>query len=81
MREIKNDKEFVSKREEVTMIWDMEEEIMVKNIKWLRDFLHFTIFAVVGAILYGRILIKTEKTDAVFEIPNEHIGIHGCGWI
>jgi len=33
LREIKNDKEFVSKREEVlTMIWDMEEEIMGKEI-------------------------------------------------
>ncbi len=29
----------------------------------------FTIFAVVGAILYGRKLIKTEKTDAVFGNP------------
>ena len=29
---IKNDKEFVSKREEIlTMIWDMEEEIMGKE--------------------------------------------------
>ena len=33
LREIKNDKEFVSKREEIlTMIWDMEEEIMGKEI-------------------------------------------------
>jgi taurine transport system ATP-binding protein len=33
LREIKNDKEFVSKREEIlTMIWDMEEEIMGKDI-------------------------------------------------
>ena len=32
LREIKNNKEFVSKREEiVTMIWDMEEEIMGKE--------------------------------------------------
>ena len=31
----------------------------------------FTIFAVVGAILYGRKLIKTEKTDAVLEILKE----------
>ena len=32
LREIKNDKEFVSKREEIlTMIWDMEEEIMGKE--------------------------------------------------
>ena len=32
LREIKNDKEFVSKREEIlTMIWDMEEEIMGKD--------------------------------------------------
>jgi taurine transport system ATP-binding protein len=33
LREIKNDKEFVSKREEIlSMIWDMEEEIMGKDI-------------------------------------------------
>ena len=32
LRDIKNDKEFVSKREEIlTMIWDMEEEIMGKE--------------------------------------------------
>ena len=32
LREIKNDKEFVTKREEIlTMIWDMEEEIMGKE--------------------------------------------------
>jgi len=31
--EIKNDKEFVSKREEIlSMIWNMEEEIMGKEI-------------------------------------------------
>ena len=33
LREIKNDKEFVSKREEIlTMIWNMEEEIMGKEV-------------------------------------------------
>ena len=33
LRDIKNDKEFVSKREEIlSMIWDMEEEIMGKEI-------------------------------------------------
>ena len=33
LREIKNDKEFLSKREEIlTMIWDMEEEIMGKEV-------------------------------------------------
>jgi len=33
LREIKNNKDFVSKREEIlTMIWDMEEEIMGKGI-------------------------------------------------
>ena len=32
LREIKNDTEFVSKREEIlSMIWDMEEEIMGKE--------------------------------------------------
>ena len=32
LREIKNEKEFVSKREEIlSMIWDMEEEIMGKE--------------------------------------------------
>ena len=32
LREIKNDKEFVSRREEIlSMIWDMEEEIMGKE--------------------------------------------------
>ena len=33
LREIKNNKEFVSKREEIlSMIWNMEEEIMGKDI-------------------------------------------------
>ena len=33
LREIKNDKEFVTKREEIlTMIWNMEEEIMGKEV-------------------------------------------------
>ena len=33
LRDIKNDKEFVSKREEIlSMIWDMEEEIMGKEV-------------------------------------------------
>ena len=33
LRVIKNNKEFVSKREEIlSMIWDMEEEIMGKNV-------------------------------------------------
>jgi taurine transport system ATP-binding protein len=33
LRDIKNNKEFVSKREEIlSMIWDMEEEIMGKEI-------------------------------------------------
>ena len=33
LREIKNNKEFVTKREEIlSMIWDMEEEIMGKEI-------------------------------------------------
>ena len=32
-RDIKNNKEFVSKREEIlSMIWDMEEEIMGKEV-------------------------------------------------
>ena len=32
LREIKNNKDFVSKREEIlSMIWDMEEEIMGKE--------------------------------------------------
>ena len=32
LREIKNDKDFSSKREEIlTMIWNMEEEIMGKE--------------------------------------------------
>ena len=39
LREIKNDKEFVSKREEIlSMIWDMEEEIMGKENLWLQVF-------------------------------------------
>jgi len=39
----------------------------------------FTIFAVVGAILYGRRLIKTEKTDAVFGNPERAKG--GMHWV
>ncbi len=37
------------------------------------------IFAVIGAILYGRRLIKTEKTDAVFGNPERAKG--GVHWI
>ena len=29
------------------------------------------IFAVIGSILYGQRLVKTEKTDAVFGNPKE----------
>ena len=33
LREIKNNQEFVSKREEIlSMIWNMEEEIMGKDV-------------------------------------------------
>jgi taurine transport system ATP-binding protein len=33
LREIKNNKDFVTKREEIlSMIWNMEEEIMGKDI-------------------------------------------------
>jgi len=39
----------------------------------------FTIFSVVGAILYGRRLIKTEKTDTVFGNPERAKG--GTHWI
>ena len=39
----------------------------------------FTIFSVVGAILYGRRLIKTEKTDAVFGNPERAKG--GIHWV
>ncbi|MBO6485026.1 MAG: ABC transporter permease [Pelagibacteraceae bacterium] len=39
----------------------------------------FVIFAVVGAILYGRRLIKTEKTDAVFGNPEKAKG--GVHWV
>ena len=39
----------------------------------------FIIFAVVGAILYGRRLIKTEKTDAVFGNPEKAKG--GVHWV
>lgn len=39
----------------------------------------FTIFAVVGAILYGRKLVKTEKSDAVFGNPERAKG--GMHWV
>ena len=39
----------------------------------------FVIFAVVGAILYGRRLVKTEKTDAVFGNPEKAKG--GVHWV
>jgi len=39
----------------------------------------FAIFAVVGAILYGRRLIKTEKSDAVFGNPERAKG--GIHWV
>jgi len=39
----------------------------------------FTIFAIVGSILYGRKLIKTEKSDAVFGNPERAKG--GMHWV
>ncbi len=39
----------------------------------------FIIFSVIGAILYGQRLIKTEKTDAVFGNPEKAKG--GVHWI
>ncbi len=39
----------------------------------------FTIFAVIGSILYGRKLIKTEKSDAVFGNPERAKG--GVHWV
>ncbi len=39
----------------------------------------FTIFAVVGAILYGRRVVKTEKSDAVFGNPERAKG--GMHWV
>ena len=38
-----------------------------------------TIFAVIGSILYGQKLIKTEKTDAVFGNPERAKG--GIHWV
>ena len=37
------------------------------------------IFAVIGSILYGQKLIKTEKTDAVFGNPERAKG--GAHWV
>ena len=37
------------------------------------------IFAVIGALLYGRKLVRTEKTDAVFGNPDRAKG--GVHWI
>ena len=37
------------------------------------------IFAVIGSILYGQRLIKTEKTDAVFGNPERAKG--GVHWV
>ena len=37
------------------------------------------IFAVIGSILYGQRLIKTEKTDAVFGNPEKAKG--GVHWV
>jgi len=37
------------------------------------------IFAVIGSILYGQRLIKTEKTDAVFGNPEKAEG--GVHWV
>ncbi len=39
----------------------------------------FTIFAVIGAILYGRRLVKKEKSDAVFGNPERAKG--GIHWV
>ena len=38
-----------------------------------------TIFAVIGSILYGQRLIKTEKSDAVFGNPERSKG--GIHWV
>ena len=81
LREIKKNKDFSSTREEILeMIWDMEEEIMGKEIKMLTQLITFLIFfAVIGCILYGRLLIKTEKVDAVFGNPERALG--GTHWV
>ena len=39
----------------------------------------FFIFGVIGSILYGRRLIKTEKVDAVFGNPERAKG--GMHWV
>ena len=81
LREIKKNKDFSAKREEILeMIWNMEEEIMGKdnlNVNSNSNFLIF--FAVIGCILYGRRLIRTEKVDAVFGNPERALG--GTHWV
>ena len=82
LREIKNLKDFTSKREEIlTMIWNMEEEIMGKeNYSMFTQFITFAIIvAIIGCIMYGRKLIRTEKIDAVFGNPERAKG--GTHWI
>jgi len=81
LREIKNNKEFVFKREEIlSMIWDMEEEIMGKEFRMITGTITFLIiFAVIGSILYGQRQIKSEKSDAVFGNPERAKG--GIHWV
>jgi taurine transport system permease protein len=80
LREIKIIKICKQKRRNSTMIWNMEEEIMGKEIKMITGLLHFLIiFAVIGSILYGRRLIKTEKVDAVLGNPEKAKG--GTHWV
>ncbi len=50
---------------------------MMSAFKYLYTFLFF--FAIVGCVLYGRKLIKTEKVDAVFGNPERAKG--GIHWV
>ena len=82
LRDIKNLKDFTSKREEIlTMIWNMEEEIMGKE--YIECLLKLSLLQLLwpslAALCMAENLSRTEKVDAVFGNPERAKG--GTHWI
>ena len=87
-RDIKNANDFVQTKEEILeMIWNMEEEIMVRSrVPSLIESMSFVgilyiclILALAWSVYHGRKVIRTERTDAVFGNPIRAMG--GWHWV